>query len=206
VGLQALQASIAKPLGWLIPSLRSYYPLSQLEGLNIWYEARFVEEGIEDMQNLLTASLVDLMLRTRAPIARLADWIDQAALYIHLSKVEGRSDKFSNKTRLRGLGIRTATDLERAWKALGSTRDFVARASNALGVSVAEGPAVIKSLVRSFRGEVNLWHVREFKRHEWLLRDHYQVGATEDRKPAEEAKTVVDIAREELRGPRQISG
>jgi hypothetical protein len=190
----------------LIPSLRSDYPLSQLDGLNSWYEARFLEEGIEDMQNLMTASLVDLMLRTRAPVARLADWIDQAALYLHLPKVEPGQDRLSARVKLRTLGIRSATDLERAWKALGTDNGFRARASNALGVSVTEGPSVVKSLLKSLRGDVNLWHVREFKRHEWLLRDGDQSAAGDDRSQADEAKTVLDIAREELQAPRQISG
>ena len=205
VGLQALQASIARPLGRLIPSLRSDYPLSQLDGLNIWYEARFLEEGIEDMQNLTTASLVDLMLRTRAPVARLADWIDQAALYLHLPRVEPGHDRFSARVKLRTLGIRSATDLERSWKALGDDDAFRARASDALGVSVREGPGVVKSLLESFRGDVNLWHVREFKSHEWLLRDGSQM-AGDDETRAEEDKTVLDIAREELQAPRKISG
>jgi hypothetical protein len=197
VGLQALQASVAKPLGRLIPSMRSDYPLSQLEGLNIWYEARFLEEGIEDMQNLMTASLVDLMLRTRAPVARLNDWIDQAALNIHLPKVEPGTERVSARARLRTLGIRTATDLERAWESLGADPEFRARASAALGVSPTDGPSVIKSLLKSFAGEVNLWHVREFKRHEWLLRDQRQPAGVNGFKTVEEAEEVLDIRTEE---------
>lgn len=196
VGLQALQASMAKPLGRLIPSMRSDYPLSQLEGLNIWYEARFLEEGIEDMQNLMTASLVDLMLRTRAPIARLTDWIDQAALYIHLPKVEPGSERGSARAKLRTLGIRTATDLERVWESLGMDEVFQARASDAMGVSAADGQSVIKSLLKSFAGEVNLWHVREFKRHEWLLRDHHRMPGGNGYKPAD-AEKVLDIRAQE---------
>jgi hypothetical protein len=146
------------------------------------------------------------MLRTRAPVARLADWIDQAALYLHLPKVEPGHDRFSARVRLRALGIRTATDLERTWKALGSDQAFRARASDALGVSVTEGPSVIKSLLNSFRGDVNLWHVREFKSHEWLLRDRTRKAGGDGQTQADEGKTVLDIAREELRAPRKISG
>jgi hypothetical protein len=47
-----------------------------------------LEEGIEDMQNLRTANLVDVMLHTRVPVGRLVDWVDQATLYVHLDRIE----------------------------------------------------------------------------------------------------------------------
>ena len=68
-----------------MPSLEADYPLSQLDGLNIWYEARLLEEGIEDMQNLVSANLVDVMLHSRVPVGRLVDWLDQAHLFLHLA-------------------------------------------------------------------------------------------------------------------------
>ena len=71
-----------------MPQLTPDYPLNQLDGLNVWYEARLVEEGIEDMQNLATANLVDVILHTRVPVGRLVDWVDQAKLYLHLDRAE----------------------------------------------------------------------------------------------------------------------
>ena len=71
-----------------VPQLTPDYPLNQLDGLNVWYEARLEEEGIEDMQNLATANLVDVILHTRVPVGRLVDWIDQAQLYLHLDRAE----------------------------------------------------------------------------------------------------------------------
>ena len=35
--------------------------------------------------------------------------------------------------------------------------------SRALGVEEDEGPAVVESVLVSFRGEANLWHIREFR-------------------------------------------
>jgi len=72
----------------LVPSLEQTYPLSDLDGLNIWYESRLLEEGIEDMQNLTTVNLVDVMLNTRIPVERLVDWIDQSILFLHLGALE----------------------------------------------------------------------------------------------------------------------
>ncbi len=93
---------------------------SDLDGLNIWYEARLLEEGVEDMQNLATANLVDVMLRTRVPVERLVDWVDQAHLYLRVGKERPKDTQGnelpSDREVLRRLGIRTATDLEDAFR------------------------------------------------------------------------------------------
>jgi len=68
--------------------LASDYPLSQLDGLNSWYEDRLADENIDDMQNLATANSVDIILHTRVPVGRLVDWVDQAFLFLHLDRVE----------------------------------------------------------------------------------------------------------------------
>ncbi len=88
IALQALQRVAASVLRVVVPQLSPDYPLNQLDGLDIWYEARLLEEGIEDMQNLRTANLVDVMLHTRVPVGRLVDWVDQATLYVHLDRIE----------------------------------------------------------------------------------------------------------------------
>jgi hypothetical protein len=109
IGLHAIKNLIIFPLKRLIKTLDNKYPLSDLDGLNIWYEARLIEEGIEDMQNLASANLVDLMLHLRVPVERLLDWVDQAHLYLRVADCNDREICRSN---LRRLGIRTATDLE----------------------------------------------------------------------------------------------
>ena len=86
VGLQALQRIAGKVLHVVVQQTAPEYPLEQLDGLNIWYEARLAEEGVEDMQNLTTMNPVDVILHTRAPVGRLIDWIDQAFLLIHLDR------------------------------------------------------------------------------------------------------------------------
>jgi hypothetical protein len=88
VGLQALQRVTSKALRTFVPPVTSDYPLDQLDGFNLWYEARLTEEGVEDMQNLTTMNLVDVILHTRVPVGRLVDWIDQAFLLIHLEPAE----------------------------------------------------------------------------------------------------------------------
>lgn len=174
VGLQAMQAAIARPLGRLMPSLKSDYPLSRLQGLNFWYEARLTEEGIDDMQNLASANLVDLMLHTRAPVQRIVDWVDQACLHLHLpSGEEGDEGKRRSRSeipmvRLRKLGIRTATDLEASGRRLGSNPDFIEEFNRATGVDPRLGPVALESILSGLEGEAALCHVRNFRQHAWL--------------------------------------
>ncbi len=179
VGLQALQKATALVLRTVVPSLRNDYPLSDLDGLSVWYEARLLELGIEDMENLATANLVDVTLHSRVPVSRLVDWVDQAHLYLHLEPRDAsrrHSPEESSRRTLRRLGIRTATALE---DALSPTDD----ATSSGGVLVppednAEllkqlrlvlngpdgGPSVTMALLKTFRNDPNLAHVRSWKR------------------------------------------
>jgi hypothetical protein len=140
VGMQAMQRFAATALRVAVPSLSPPYPLNQIDGLSVWYEARLLEEGIEDMQSLATANFVDVILHTRVPVGRLVDWVDQAHLYLHLDRIEGtwrerrhaktgralpsiaagsvtEASRAGSKTRtvLRQFGIRKATDLIKAF-------------------------------------------------------------------------------------------
>jgi hypothetical protein len=138
--VQVLQRATAAMLRVFVPQLTPNYPLDQLDGLNVWYEARLMEDGIENMQNLANANLVDVILHTRVPVGRLVDWVDQAHLYLHMDRIErgwgertlrrahpdgvGKPDgivhgsvtdrsRTGTRTRvaLRQLGISTATEL-----------------------------------------------------------------------------------------------
>jgi len=133
VGLQALQRVTSRALRRFVPPVTSDYPLDQLDGFNLWYEARLTEEGVEDMQNLTTMNLVDVILHTRVPPGRLVDWTDQAFLLTHLERADraelnqlrqedqpaaaGRAPLSGAQARLnlRRVGIRTATDLLKAF-------------------------------------------------------------------------------------------
>lgn len=95
VGMQALQRAAAASMRTVVPSLNQPYPLNQIDGLTIWYEARLLEVGIEDMQSLATANFVDVILHTRVPVGRLVDWVDQAHLFLQLDRIEhGRLERW----------------------------------------------------------------------------------------------------------------
>ena len=44
-GMQAIQRFAATALRLVLPSLNPPYPLNQIDGLSVWYEARLLEEG-----------------------------------------------------------------------------------------------------------------------------------------------------------------
>jgi hypothetical protein len=91
-----------------VPSLSSELPISDLDGLTVWHQSRLEEEDIENIPNMATASLVDLMLNTRVPPERLVDWVDQAILYTAIGTGEAQVQR---RGRLRACGIRTASAL-----------------------------------------------------------------------------------------------
>jgi hypothetical protein len=141
------------------------FPLAELDGLTVWSQARLMEEGIEDMQTLTTANLVDLLLYTRMPIGRIVDWVDQGSLYL-------RVKESGDREKLRRVGIRSATDLLGVGQAgdrhdPGFYKPYL-RILNTDGSGDDGGPSAVEGLRRALEGEVNLWHVRQWKRHSWL--------------------------------------
>jgi hypothetical protein len=163
VGWKALQTAVKMPLRVLVPSLRQPYPLSDLDGLNVWYEARLLEEGIEDMQNIATCNLVDVMLNTRIPVERLVDWIDQSILFLHLGKpVEGDGNP---RDQLRRFGIRTATDLEDAFRPAREVADEAERIAKLerLLTTGTDEPSVLRTILATLGSEPNLPYVRAWR-------------------------------------------
>lgn len=115
---QFVQAFTKKIGGFFIPSLKTPLPLSELDGLTVWNEARLEEEDIENIPNMATADIAELMLTTRISPDRIIDWVDQAILYTHLGhEEENKSNEEQSKKlheqrwKLRSYGIRTATSL-----------------------------------------------------------------------------------------------
>jgi hypothetical protein len=106
-------------------SLEEKNPLTSLEGIDLYDRARLTEEGVTNVESLAHHDLIDLILATRIPIARLVDWLDQAVLYLHVSggapwaaadaDAAGEPGK-SPYEWLRLCGIRTATDFMDTYK------------------------------------------------------------------------------------------
>ena len=80
--------------------------LQQISGINIWKEYRLEEEGIEEVQNLATADVIELAVKTHYNLRTLIDWIDQA---IVLTRFGGKTQK------LKDAGVNVSA-VELAWQ------------------------------------------------------------------------------------------
>lgn len=127
---QIVQSIFARMFQIVLPSLEAKIPLSELDGLTVWHEARLEEEDIENVPNMATADLVDLLVRTRFARGQLIEWVDQAILLTELGPDDGRAGNKKRKTardRLATYGIRNASTLLEAAKdaeARGCTDQF----------------------------------------------------------------------------------
>jgi hypothetical protein len=166
IGVQLLKAGTGKLLSRAIPSMSVRFPLSDLDGLTVWDQARLLEEGIEDVHALATANLVDLLLGTRVPVNTLIDWVDQALLYLSVPTAWG--DR-SPRDDLRMFGIRTATDLARVWDgAQPGTQLVRAQIARVLAGDEDMGRAAAEAILISLAGNPNLAHAQAFRGHDWL--------------------------------------
>jgi hypothetical protein len=95
-------------------------PLTMLQGIDLYDRARLEQEGVTTLAGLVYADLMDLMIQTRIPTARLVDWLDQAVLQIYVAGEQGETDDASDPEQparaawgaaLRANGFRTASDL-----------------------------------------------------------------------------------------------
>ena len=120
----------------LAPGTDERHVVTVLDGINLYDRARLLEEGIENVENLAHANMVELMLRTRIPTARIVDLYDQAILYLHLTS--GDQPPKEAWATLRRLGIRTASDLIVAHQRLQGRREY----DGLLQVLGAEPPGV----------------------------------------------------------------
>ena len=100
-----------KVAGLVLPSLETPLPITDLAGLTVWHEARLQEEDIENIPNMATADLAELMLNTRFPPDRIVDWVDEAILQTHLGPPVIRDGAAMPRALLAAHGIRTASGL-----------------------------------------------------------------------------------------------
>lgn len=120
------------------------YSLDQIMGITIWVETRLIEEGIENVVDLATANLPELLLQTNYPLIRLIDWIDQAILQVHLlAYVNNPENSPTTEIGKQSLaGITTASSFLAYYKKLSSD----------------EGKPFVR-LVTEIANEANLYHI-----------------------------------------------
>jgi hypothetical protein len=113
-GITVIQDYLQKVITKNIFKIEEKNSLDKLDGINFYQKAQLLEEGIENIENLANHDLIDLMLQTRIPLPCLVDWIDQAILLQHVADAETLED--GSLKILHKYGIRTATDLKRAYE------------------------------------------------------------------------------------------
>ena len=114
VRLQEVARQFVGKVGRL-PQLVERYPLTDLEGIDIYDRARLLDEGVGNIEGLAHHDLPSLMMYTRIPVGRLVHWTDQAILFLHVAATSESSGASEQRlTRLKTYGIHTATDLEAA--------------------------------------------------------------------------------------------
>jgi len=133
----------------VLPSVEAEQPLDELDGLTVWHEARLEEEDVENVPNMASVDVVELMLHTQIPVERLVGWIDQAILLTAFGKVGA-----SLCDNLRKMGLRTATQVVTAFEAGG-------KSANAL--SSAVGEERLAAMVLGLQKEVNFDLVRAWR-------------------------------------------
>jgi tetratricopeptide (TPR) repeat protein len=123
-GVQALVAAMAFIIGYFpdtgirwLTSLaerslgqslaRNENRLSNIDGISLWHEARLRESGIDNVQNLATVDVRELLLGSRFSAQQLMHWIDQALLIINLPQ-----EKY---TQLYQYGIHTISAFRALW-------------------------------------------------------------------------------------------
>ena len=81
---RVIRSLTTKLFVFAVPNLESKFTLDGLDGLTVWHQSRLEEEDIENIPNMATADIVDLLVNTRLPAGRIIDWVDQAILLTYL--------------------------------------------------------------------------------------------------------------------------
>jgi hypothetical protein len=114
VRLQEVARQFVGGLG-VLPQLVERYPLTDLEGIDIYDRARLLDEGVGNIEGLAHHDLPALMMYTRIPAGRLVHWTDQAILFLHVAATAEASRTARQRLSvLKTYGIHTATDLQAA--------------------------------------------------------------------------------------------
>jgi len=173
IGLLVIQQVGSKVLGMVFKGFQEPYPLSELDGLNAFQEDRLALEGIENLQNLSCANIVDLMLRTRYPVEQIVDWIDQSLLHLHTRKLVKAFQQS---------GYRTATDFLDAFNGLDQAdqptlqvwRERMAalilarlEEDDAKEMNEARLLTLMETTASALKYDPNLFHVQYWRRHEY---------------------------------------
>ena len=176
LGVQMLKTGVGKLGKRMLQNLERRYPLADLDGLSVWDEARLAEEGIEDLQGLTTANLVDVLLYPRPSHGWSTGSIRRSCISVSPTAKPEADPPAAARPRHPG-----SEDLDGSGQCPATTRHCGARSPSADG-----GPAdtaAVEALLRTFDGDVNLAHVRVFRHFDWLDDDVVEAAEWHDAEP-----------------------
>lgn len=91
------------------------FALDKIEGMDVTHRERLAEENIHNAQNLATASLMQLIIRTPYEPRQILDWIGQAKLLCYMGK---------DIDKCRSVGVRTVYDFYKGNKSREALREM----------------------------------------------------------------------------------
>ncbi len=153
VAWQVIANLIKRALGVVIPTFKQEHPLNKIDGITVWTEARLLEQDIENIQNLVTTNIVDLVLETNFDPMRIVHWIDQGILHLHFS--QNQNSRIQNELNKRG--IFTATDLlinySEYQKKQNNQKPFLDKIENSM----------VECIVNSIENDPNIYHIKAWR-------------------------------------------
>ena len=130
---------------------REDFSLRMVRGINLWKDYRLEEEGIENAQNLATADVIELAVKTHYSLRTLIDWIDQAMVIT----------RFGLKTKdLEAAGLNVSA-IEMAWLAPEATGG-----DTAVAKAIADAGKMDFELIKA---QLNSLYEDAFVRELWTL-------------------------------------
>ncbi|NWF69797.1 MAG: hypothetical protein HXY40_12000 [Chloroflexi bacterium] len=124
--------------------------LGLIDGISDLHETRLRDNGIDDIQNLASAEIIDLLVNTAFSAQQVLEWIDQAILFLYLDESEIESFR-------RGK-IRLLSDFHKAWESCaedGAKQQELAR-------QLQSTPDKLGTLYRSTREGANVHRVLDY--------------------------------------------
>lgn len=143
-----------RALAWMKDSLGNIFtrktlsttqmPLELLEGVSSFHKARLSELGIDNLQNLAQASLLELILKTPFPPRVIADWMAQSRLCLEFKE---------EVVKIRKAGVRTILDLLE----VGTDEELLKALSINSGVELS----LIKTVCHANKDEISIKRLRD---------------------------------------------
>lgn len=129
-------------------------PLSVIDGISQYHETRLRDEGIDNVQNLASVKIDDLLLKTRFNAQQVLEWIDQAILHTYI-------DPGTIQSFRRG-GVRKISDFHDLWKPYHNKKSKDNRARQARAQQLQSTPDHLDALYTATLTGPNMAYIENY--------------------------------------------